>query len=670
MVLVAGGLLALATVIAYHNSFSGVFVYDDTPAITDNPTIRHLWPLRDVLSPPRDSGVTVNGRPLVNLSLAVNYAIGGTQVWGYHAVNLLIHLFAGLTFFGILRRTFLQPSLSERFGRAALPLALATAVLWTIHPLQTESVTYVVQRAEALVGLFYLLTVYCFIRGTAAGAAAGWYPLAVAACLAGMASKEVMVSAPLMVVLFDRTFVSGSFRAAWQRHGRLYLGLAGTWLLLGYLVAASGNRGGTAGFSYGVSWWVYAMTQCRAIVRYLGLSLWPHPLVFDYGTGVIRQVTVVLPQLLALATLVAGTLVSLRRWPALGFLGMWFFAILAPSSSVLPVVTETMAEHRMYLPLASVAVLVVTGLFAAAGRMAWPILFALMLALGATTIRRNIDYHSELVIWASTVQRFPECARAHNNLGEMLARTGRPEEEAMAQYREAIRLLPNYLDALCNLGNSQIKTGQHADAMATLGRAAQINPNYAPIQNALGHAYYVEEKLAEATERFERALKIRPNYAEAHNNLGVILVKFGKVDEAVAHYREALRLKSDYPDACYNYGNALVHLGQIDEAIRQFEQTLRLKAGYAEAHNNLGGLMVQLNRVPEALAHFEQAVQLKPNYADARNNLGVVLFKTGRGEEAIVQFEEALRINPDYGDARNNLADVKKALQVPATNRP
>jgi hypothetical protein len=158
MVIVAAGLWA------YHNSFQGPFIFDDVGNILENPTIRHLWPIWETLSPPQRSGIA--GRPVINLSLAVNYACGGTRVGGYHALNLGVHILAGLTLFGIVRRTLLQPRLRERFGPPADGLALITAVLWTIHPLQTESVTYIIQRCESIMGLFYLLTLYCFIRGT------------------------------------------------------------------------------------------------------------------------------------------------------------------------------------------------------------------------------------------------------------------------------------------------------------------------------------------------------------------------------------------------------------------------------------------------------------------------------------------------------------------------
>ncbi|HEY8995225.1 MAG TPA: hypothetical protein VIM71_11225, partial [Lacunisphaera sp.] len=246
--------LSLVVGLVYANSFTGPFVFDDLPAIADNPSIRRLRPLGAVLAPDLDGGVTVSGRPLVNFSLAVNYALGGKGVASYHATNLLIHMLAGLVLLGVVRRT-LRRSSSVVLRENAGSVGGFTALLWLLHPLQTESVTYIVQRAEALMGLCYLLSLYGFIRATEATRPGRWFALSVMACLLGMACKEVMVSAPLMILLYDRTFVAGTFRAAWQHRWRYYLALAATWLVLAWLVAGTTGRGGTAGFGTTVGSW-------------------------------------------------------------------------------------------------------------------------------------------------------------------------------------------------------------------------------------------------------------------------------------------------------------------------------------------------------------------------------------------------------------------------------
>ena len=573
----------LAALAAYYNSFPSPFIFDDLPAITENPTIQHF---RSALSPPHN-GSGVDGRPLVNLSLAVNYAIGGMQVGGYHAVNLAIHILAGLVLFGIVRRTLQQPVLKKRFGEAALPLALTVALLWTVHPLQTESVTCIIQRTESLMGLLYLATLYFFIRGTEARLSRGWHALAITTCALGMVTKEVMVSAPLIVLFYDRTFVAGTFREAWQRHKGCYLGLFGTWLLLGYLVVhMGGSRGEAAGFGLTITPLTYALTQCQAIVSYLELSVWPHPLVLDYGTDVVQQVSAVAPQAVILTLLVAGTLFMLRYRPILGFLGAWFFAILAPSSSVVPLVTQTIAEHRMYLPLAAVITLGVLGLYALIGQRSVAAFFAIAVGLVLLTVQRNEDYRSAVAIWTDTVAKRPHNARAHTNLANELLQAGQPEE-ALEQSEEALRLEPDYADAHCNLATALFRLGQ----------------------------------LTEAASQYDETLRLDADNAKAHYNLGNILAREGRMPEAIGHFEETVRLKPEDIAAHNNLANALFLADRVPEAIGRYEETLRLKPDFAEAHNNLGNALRQMGRVPESIAQFEEVLRLKPDDVQARRML-------------------------------------------------
>lgn len=510
----AAAIIVLATWAAYANTFSAPFIFDDLKSISLNPTIRQLWPPGTALSPPRGGGLS--GRPVANLSLAFNYAVGGESVRGYHLVNLAIHILAALTLFGVVRRTLLRPIVGERMGAVALPLAWAVALIWALHPLQTEAVTYVSQRTESLMGLCYLLTFYGFIRAAEATAPAKWLIVSVVACWLGAASKEIIATAPLLVLLYDRTFFAGTFHEAWRRRWRYYLGLAGSWLLLAWLMRDLSAR--QVGFGFGVTGWTYALTECRAIGHYLRLAVWPHPLVFDYGTDVARATTGAVVSAVVLVMLAACTVIALRRRPMLGFPGAWIFVILAPTSSVVPLALQPMAEHRMYLPLAGVVVLGVLALHAWLGRWSTAVVLVLAAGLAALTYVRNDVYRSELELWGDTVAQRPGNARAQTNLGSALALTGR-RDEARGHFAAAVRLAPDDASSRCNLANVLLELERPAEALEQGTVAVRLAPRSADVRCVLGGALEGLGRFEEAQREFDEALRLDPASATARNNL-------------------------------------------------------------------------------------------------------------------------------------------------------
>jgi tetratricopeptide (TPR) repeat protein len=575
-------LVVAAGLLAYSNSFSGPFIFDDINSIQENPTVRTLWPIWQALSPPHRGGITVEGRPLVNLSLAINYAFGGLNVWGYHAFNLAIHILAGLTLFGVVRRTLLQPALRERFGGVADGLALATAVIWTVHPLQTESVTYVVQRAESIVGLFYLLTLYCFIRGADSLRPRLWYGLCLTACALGMASKEVMGTAPVLVLLYDRAFVSGSFREAWRRRWPLLLALAATWALLGCLLVFGKTLANASSIakSIGETWWEYLLTEPGVILYYLKLSVWPYPLCLDYGWPIAKTWAGILPPTVVIVALLGATAWAWRTRPALGFLGAWFFLILAPTSSFVPL-AEPAFEHRLYLPLAAIVALGVSAVYAWLRRRSVVVFAMLAVLLGFFTARRNEDYRSDLAIWTDTVAKRPESPRPHYNLAIALLQDDRVED-AIEHYEQAVRLKPDFADAHNNLGV----------VFARLG------------------------KLDDAIGCFKQAVRVKPDYAEAFNNLGLALQLTGKIHEAVGQYEQALHFRPDYPAAQNNLARLLATLttaagGDPIRAVALAEQACTLTNGRVPAFlDTLAAAYAAAGRFNDAVATAQKAIEL------------------------------------------------------------
>ena len=663
---VAAGLIVLAGLAVYANSFSGPFIFDDIASIVENPSIRRLWPLGDVLSPPSDGG-TLTSRPILNLSLAINYRLGGLDVWGYHATNLAIHLINGLLLLGILWRTFQLPSLQTRFGEAAWGLSLAIALLWTVHPLQTESVTYINQRAESLAGLFYLLTVYSVIRGLQSSRAACWYWLAVGACLLGVATKEPVITAPLVILLYDRTFLEDSFRKILRRRWGLYLGLFASWALQAYLQARTGlsvlkEELGPLGF------WAYVRSEPGVILYYLRLSLWPHPLCFDYDWPVANTLATILPGVLAIGGLGLATVWGLAKRRSWGVLGAWFFLILAPTSSIMPL-PHLAFEHRMYLSLAAVLTWVVAGSYVAAQHLkrrrsmdgrAWLVggmaLVALAaMVLGFLTIKRNEAYQTPFSIWEDTLSKAPENPTAHVCFSAALVNAGRLAE-AVEHYRCALRRNPNDAAAHNNLGLALANLGRLREAIEHYQVAIRNHPGHSLAHNNLGVALAGLGRFPEAIEHYEDAIRLKPDYAKAHNNLGNALANTGCLAEAVDHFQQAIRLNPDDGSVPTNLGLALAKAGRVSEAVERYQDALRISPDNALTHNSLAAALMSLDRLPEAIQHYERASKLDPNSGEIHNNLAVALLNSSRLNEAIEEFQQAVRLNSQLIDARYNLA--------------
>jgi tetratricopeptide (TPR) repeat protein len=652
----AAALIVAAVCFAYHNSLGVPFLFDDVPSILENPAVRSLPAFSDSLRPGADGGLTTSGRPVVALSFLLNHAIGGYHVAGYHVVNGAIHAMAALSLFGIVRRTLLTPSLRGRFGGAALPLATTIALLWALHPLQTTAVTYVVQRAESLAALFVLLALYAFVRATEVtnGAARRWRATSVAACALAMASKESAAAAPLLVLIYDRTFVSGTFRGAWVGKRPYYVALAATWLLLLWLVVGTGGRGGTAGLGAEVSPWAYALTQCQAIIRYAGLAAWPYPLIFDYGLGTVRGLGDVLPQALLIAALIGSVIVALVRRPALGFLGAWFLLTLAPSSSFIPVVTQTMAEHRVYLPLAALVGLAVLSAHCLLGLRAGRWLGVAAVALVAGTMARNHDYRSEVAIWGDAAAKFPANARAHNNHGQALFRAG-DVAGAIVGYERALALQPSYPETHYNRGVALAKLGRLPEAIAAYEAALRIDPRYPEAHNNLATALVPAGRLLEAIAHYEAAIARKPDFAEAHNNLGSALLQSGRAAEAAVRFERALALKPDYAEASYNLGNARAGAGAMAEALGHYDRALSIRPGYAEAHVNAGNALLELGRAGDAIVRYEKAIALNSRLTDAHFNLASLRLEQERWAEAAASLESVLQLDSGYVRAHRAL---------------
>lgn len=582
-------LIVIPALLAYRNSFDGVFVFDDRPSIVENPYIRNHapWahPLKAMQAP---RNITLSGRPVASFTFAMNYALAPasakTAVWGYHATNLAIHLIATLLLFGVIRRT----------TNSALA-AGAAAIVWSVHPLTTGAVTYIVQRVESLMAMFMLLTLYCSIRAwdgpgrTSRSAKAAWMILAVAACALGMGTKEAMVGAPLIVVAWDWVFVKKPFREILRERWLLYAGLAATWVLLGFLVAMNA-RPLSSGFDFPEwPWTTYFFTETRVIANYLKLVFWPDPLVLDYD---VRQVTsfaqVAVPFVLLSVAFVLSFLGFVRR-KSWGFAGVTLFVLLAPTSSVLPIVTEIAAEHRMYLPLAVIIAAVMSTrprkpLVASPNRSAvvvGALAIGLAIPLGMATAARNRVYASDAGIWSDTIQKQPKNARARNNYASNLLKSGQ-SKAAVEHLQIAVAESPKFADAHANLGVALATEGRTAEALTHFERALEINPFYIDAYEPIAEAYGSQNQLAKSVKYYLKAIDQKPDDVELLNRTSWILataIDPGARDgnEAVVLAEHAVQLtRRQDASSLDTLAAAYAESGRFDDAIAAGTEALTI----------------------------------------------------------------------------------------------
>jgi len=631
--------------------------------------------------PRADSSVA--GRPLASLSLAINYALGGLDVRGYHLWNVAVHAGCASAIFGIVRRSLELPRIAGRFGRRSATLAFVIAVIWAVHPLNTEAVDYIIQRTESMAALFCLTSLYVSIRLLPAGSGIGWYAAAMLCSAMGMATKESAAIIPVIVALYDRIFVFENVKDGFRARWRLYLCLAAPWLLLAALVS-SAPRAEVAGFSTGISPWTYLLNQTMIITHYLRLVFWPRDLIAFYGWPVALTLTDVLPYAVFIVALIALTIGALWRRPELGFLGVFFFITLAPSSSFIPVATEVGAERRMYLPLiAVIAAMVFAGnwLFEQirsrtrkdSSGVDWigrAVIAVIVVALMTGTILRNREYASGVTLARTVVERRPS-AVAYHILGVQLMEAGQ-HDEAERELRKAV---DGNSQARFDLGVELATVGKLDQAVeqlqafvATSGLPYRLVPHWLEPSSGqvfsarlvMGRAYAARSQWPQAIDQFRGALAIAPNHLEAMKLLAD--AQFGQqlFTEAIVSYRKYLERNPSDADALNHLGIALAATDSLDEAIATFMRALELDRNNWQTERNLATALLDRRDAASAVQHAERAVTLNAGDAMSRDLYGRALAIQGRFDEAKKQFEAAVRIDPSFQEAREHLRVVTR----------
>ncbi len=652
-------MIALITFLIYSNTLSSPFYFDDEHNIIVNYKLRDLssfWP---------PSGTRYIGV----LSFAINYYFGQLNVLGYHLGNITIHIINGLLVWWLVFLTFKTPTMERNNGNSVF-IAMFCALIFVVHPVQTQAVTYIVQRFTSLATLFYLLSLILYIKARLLMQvtmnksqnsaqkrrninikAILCYLVAIFTTSLAMKTKEISFTLPFMIVLYELIFFSPqNTEHRTPNLKRLYLltpFIITLMIIPLSLIGANRTLEGTIGDlrdvtqeTEDISRKVYFLTQCRVIVTYIRLLFLPiqQNLDYDYSLSYsLFELNTLISFLFLLSIFVAALYLLKRSWKTNNGYGilasfgtLWFFITLSVESSIIPI-RDIIFEHRLYLPSVGAIIAFSSAVFYILVHKKpnpTPLLTVCVLALiavplGIGAYQRNFVWKDEVTLWEDIVRKSPEKERGHTNLGLAYYHQGRLEEAAK-EYTTAI----------------------------------QLNPDYAEAHNNLGLVYYLQGRVEEAIQEYMTALKLTRGFAKAHNNLGAAYFKQGRLDEAVQEYMTALELRPDDPDPHNNLGNAYATQGRLEEAIKEYTAALKLRSDFPEAHHNLGIVYAIQGRLDEAIKEYMATLELKPDYADAHYNLANTYKTKGLKNEAKREFEAVLKLRPNDPKARQAIESL------------
>lgn len=586
-------LLILAGTLAYENSFAGMFHYDDFPCIVRNHSLKSWTDTWQATGDQIPGGL--KRRPVGRWTFALNRTWHDLDPWGYHAVNLTIHLVNGLLILNLMRETLRLPGMRIDLQQHATGLAFCTALLWVVHPLQTESVTYIVQRLESLMAMFFLATLFCLLQGTTRHHPV-WYGAAVVAAGLALGSKEVALMIPPVALLYDRLFLAGSWRTLSRQRGWVHGCLWGG--AIAYVIVGIGripfywDRPGITHLTGHLaggrpSSWEFLRSQPGVLLHYLKLTCWPQGQCLEYLWPIAHTAWEIYGKGGVILAILLGGIALLRIYPRVAFLILSFFLVLAPSSTIVPL--HLAFEHRVYLPLAAwmagFVLVIYTSLLwywrtaptRASRAMVVTLILGCCLSIPwiVVTRWRNEVYHSQLAMWQDVVRVRPENFRAHSDLGIFAAHAGQTALAAQ-HYTIALQLAPNYDVVQFNYGLFLVEHQQRIEqALPFLERAIALNP---------GNAIY------------------RFGYAD-------VLEKMNRLSDAEAAFRAGLNRAPDEPIAHLRLGQLFMKQRRYEEAERQLWRAAELAPYLWQPHRELGQIDLAQGNLTAAIAHYQFVIE-------------------------------------------------------------
>ncbi len=673
------GILVALGVAAYINSFDVPFVFDDLVSVQRNGAVRFA----EVNWNP------LGGRAILYVTFIFNYLLSGQEVWSYHLVNLVFHLLNGLMLFFIAENIFKRIENDQTRSRL---YALFASGIFLVHPVQTESVTYISSRSELLSTAFYLAGVLLFVKWPERRIGFLFSILVSLPFLFALGAKETAISLPATLWLYDFIFLSGGELRPMLSRWRFYVtffvgGIAAAYYLATYTLRdAIGS-----GLPNNLSSRDYFLTQLRVIVRYVYLLFFPVGLNLDYDFRPSHSLfePTVIASFLLLAGIAVVAWIIRKRSPVLSFSIFWFFLTLAPTSSVVPI-EDVIFEHRLYLPLVGVClsgpllfVFISKRLGSAFGLKyqanAYGVVFLALLSIG--TIMRNQVWRDDVRLWSDVASKSPYKARPHNALVFSYYKKAQ-YQQAIDAVRKAMKLIPDPAGFADSLGNMYFRTGQYEAAIEVFKNAIPLTPpdrlameynnlgvaylwdwqaTAGQIQDAVAFANLKQRLLVPAREAFLASLKIDPGLFTALDSYINVSSDLGLRDELEAKALAELESKDDFNNL-YMAGKIAFLRGNYSRSDEFFERAEKLKDTEKLLYFNHAYSLDALKQKDGAIAKYLQAIRIDPIFIEAHHNLARIYMERQEYDKAIDHFSEVLRYDPKHIYANLNLAKIYGAL--------
>jgi tetratricopeptide (TPR) repeat protein len=645
--------LFLLGLVAYSNTFFNSFHFDDSSFLNGRFYLRNTDDLRYIWN-------FWPTRFISYLSIALNYQLGGLKVFGYHLLNFLIHICSTLLAWRLAILTFSTPSMkNEKMAAYARPIAFFIGAIFLLHPIQTQPVNYISQRATLLAAFFYIAALVLYIkarmgreRNLRGHTRLLYYAASILAALMSVFSKEMAISLPLALCLYKFYFLRTDKKFNWKYITPFLVVVLAVPLIMALTGSVDFKEMKRAGESLpGISVGQYALTQLKVMVTYIRVLFIPTNQALDYyysPAKSIFEIPVILSLLFLLLVLTSA--VGLFRKQRLASFGiLFFFVTLLPESSFIPI-KDVIVEHRLYLPMAGYAIFVVNSLcYLSAERLTRPVamvLCALIICYSIATYQRNTVWENDITLWGDSIRKFPLKPRPYLNRGLAYQFSG-DLEQAIADYTRAIEADRNLAEAYINRGNIYAYTGRPDLALSDYDKAIEIDPRSAVAYTNRGLARHSKGRIEEALSDYNRAIEISPNSADVYSNRGNIYLSKGDFDRAISDYDEAIKIKPRIVNAYNNRGLAYQNKGIVDKAVSDYNRAIEIDPKSADAYINRGNLYQRNGDLDLAVSDYNKAIGIDPKNANIYYNRGLAYRAKGELEQAVSDYNKAVAIDPN-----------------------